>query len=134
MNVQTTETFSYYQSLNSDQLCSCAYCRNYRRNIRTAYPAVAAWLDTLGVDIEKPLETSPLEPDDHGFLEYCGGQYILFGDCEDGFLYQIEDVEFRKAQSHPGTGIRKPHFVLEFFPIRLKADNDLFRPHKKGKV
>lgn len=64
MNVQATETFSYYQSLNSDQLCSCVYCRNYRRNIRTVYPAVAAWLDTLGVDIEKPLETSPLEPDD----------------------------------------------------------------------
>lgn len=56
------ETKQYYDSLTAEDLCNCAYCRNYIREIRNAYPKVAEYLLALGVDIEKPFETIPLEP------------------------------------------------------------------------
>ena len=60
------ETKQYYDSLTAEDLCNCAYCRNYIREIRNAYPKVAEYLLALGVDIEKPFETIPLEPDETG--------------------------------------------------------------------
>jgi hypothetical protein len=89
--------------------------------IKADYPAVESYLASFGVDIEKPFETSPLEPDENDMLEYCGCQYIVFGNCPDTYRHKIGDVEFRVASSHPSTGIEEEHFVLEFFPIRLKV-------------
>ncbi len=77
-------------------------------------------LDSWGIDIEKPLETSPLAPDENGMLEYCCCQYIVLGNCEPEYHYKIANIEFRVAKSYPGTGIEQEHFVLEFFPIKLK--------------
>ena len=77
-------------------------------------------MDSFGIDIEKPFETSPLEPDENGLLEYCCCQYIVFGDCEPEYHHRIDNVEFRVAKSYPRTGIEQAHFVLEFFPIKLK--------------
>lgn len=31
----------------------------------------------------------------------------------------VNDVEVRLAQSHPGDNIQEPHFVIEIFPIFL---------------
>ena len=45
------ETKQYYDSLTAEDLCNCAYCRNYIREIRNAYPKVAEYLLALGVDI-----------------------------------------------------------------------------------
>jgi hypothetical protein len=77
-------------------------------------------LASFGVDIEKPWETSPLEPDENGMLEYCVCQYIVFGSCPDTYKHRIGDVEFRLASCYPGTEIEEEHFVLEFYPVRLK--------------
>lgn len=117
-DVQKTE--NYYRSIEAAHLCGCLYCKSYCRQVKSAYPAAAAYLASLGVDIEKPFETSPLEPDENGILEYCACQYIVFGSCPDSYQHQIGDVTFRRAASHPGTGISAEHFVLEFSPIRLK--------------
>ena len=64
-------------------------------------------------------ETSPLEPDENGVLDYCCCQYIVFGSCEPTYYHKIGDVEIRRATSYPDTGIEKAHFVLELYPIRL---------------
>jgi hypothetical protein len=53
-------------------------------------------------------------------LEYCGCQYIAFGNCEPEYRHRIGDVEFRVATSYPSTGIEQKHFVIEMFPVRLK--------------
>lgn len=121
MNVTIDQTREYYRSMDINSLCDCNYCKNYRLQIKTAYPDVAAYLDALGIDIEKPYETSPLEPDENGFLEYCCCQYIVFGSCPSNYHHQIDNVEFRLATSYPGTGIPQEHFVLEFFPVSLKC-------------
>ncbi len=121
MNVDVEKTRRYYTRLSGDKLCNCSYCQNYYAQIKSAYPQVAKYLSSLGIDIEKPFETSPLEPE-NGNLEYCACQYIAFGSCSETYTHKIGDVAFRKAGSYPGTGIAEQHFVLEFSPVILKAD------------
>lgn len=120
MKANVDKTRAYYCGIADSDLCDCGYCRSYRAQIRTALPEIAAYLDSLGIDIGKPFETSPLEPDESGMLVYCGCQYIVFGSCEAKYRHRIGDVEFRVAVSHPQTGIGEEHFVLEFFPVKLK--------------
>ena len=120
MNVNITKTKEYYATITDSELCGCGYCRNYRLQIKSVLPEVATYLEAWGIDIEKPFETSPLEPDATGMLEYCGCQSIAFGNCDPEDHHRIGDVEFRVATSYPSTGIEKEHFVLELFPVRLK--------------
>lgn len=120
MNVNISKTKEYYHSITETSLCDCSYCRNYRLQVKSVFPKVAMYLGSLGIDIEKPFETSPLEPDDNGMLEYCCCQYIVLGNCEPEYHYRIDNVEFRIATSYPSTGIEQEHFVLELFPIQLK--------------
>ena len=121
MNVDIAKTKEYYAAIADTELCDCSYCRNYRLQVKSAYPDVAEYLMTLGIDIQKPFETSPLEPDENGILEYCCCQYIVFGSCKPEYHHRIGDVEFRVATSYPGTGIEQEHFVIEFFPVRLRS-------------
>jgi len=121
MDVDVSATRDYYNSITDSALCNCGYYSNYRLQIKSALPEVATYLESLGIDIEKPFETSPLEPDENGMLEYCGCQYIAFGNCEPEYRHRIGDVEFRIATSYPSTGIEQEHFVIEFFPVCLRS-------------
>lgn len=71
MQPDIEKTRAYYRNLGPENICSCAYCQNYCARVKAVYPEVALYLDSLGVDIEKPFETSPLEPDENGYLEYA---------------------------------------------------------------
>ena len=52
----------------------------------------------------------------------CRTSGLVFGE-EEGFaaatVRDVNDVEVRLAQSHPGDNIQEPHFVIEIFPIFL---------------
>ncbi len=120
MNVDIVKTKDYYSSIDETSLCDCAYCRNYRLQVKKAFPKAAECLFSFGIDIEKPFEVSPLEPDENGMLEYCACQYIAFGNCNPEYHHAVGDVEFRVATSYPSTGIEQEHFVIELFPIKLK--------------
>ena len=74
MDIERTKQF--YRELKQSDLCGCAYCRNYVKEAAKAYPAVTAYLQTLGVDIAKPFETMPLELDEDGRMPYIGPQYL----------------------------------------------------------
>lgn len=119
MRANSSATREFYRSVREEELCACGYCRSCRARIRAAYPDAAAYLDALGVDVEKPLETSPLEPDENGMLEYGCCQHIVFGSCEAGYRRRVGTVEVRAASSYPPTGVEQEHFVLDLFPIRL---------------
>lgn len=82
MDIERTKQF--YRELKQSDVCDCAYCRNYVKEVKKAYPAVTAYLQTLGVDIAKPFETMPLELDEDGRMPYIGPQYLVFGE-EEGF-------------------------------------------------
>lgn len=119
MRVNIAKTREYYQSVRCEDLCSCAYCKNYYLQVKAAYPEVSNYLSSLGADIKKPLETSPLEPDETGTLDYSACQYVIFGDRPESFRHNIGSVEFRVTTSHPRLPVQDAYFVLEFFPIRL---------------
>ena len=103
MDIERTKQF--YRELKQSDVCDCAYCRNYVKEVKKAYPAVTAYLQTLGVDIAKPFETMPLELDENGRMPYIGPQYLVFG-AEVGFAAATDDIQ-------------EPHFVIEIFPIFL---------------
>ena len=111
-------TEEYYKALGADDLCDCAYCRNYYKEIKSAYPALDEYLQSLGIDIEKPFEAMPLEPYE-GFLEYSGVQYVVLGSPSGFEETAVGNVHIVIADSHPMTGIEEEHFVIEAYPITL---------------
>ena len=125
MNV--VKTRQYYAELRESDFCDCAYCKNYVRTVRSAYPKLADYLNDLGADIEKPFETIPTEPED-GMLIYCGVQYVVMGDADDFREASVGSVRVSIADSHPMTSIKEPHFVIEVSPVSLKWTGDEGRP------
>lgn len=117
MEINIQKNRNYYNSENLE-LCDCDYCKNYYKKIKNAYPKVSKYLETMGIDIEKPFELNYLEPL-NGKLEYIFCEYIVFGSIEENYNYKIEDVSFRKSDTHPITNIKEEHFVLGFGPIYL---------------
>lgn len=71
--VDAEKTRQYYQAMGPGEPCSCNNCKNYYARVKAAY------LAGLGVEIEKPLETSPLEPGADGMMEYRACQYVVLG-------------------------------------------------------
>lgn len=73
-DVDLKRTQAYYQS---NTLCTCAYCRHYRENVRQQYPKLTALLERFGVDTARPDETEPYEKD--GVIEYAAVHYTVSG-------------------------------------------------------
>ena len=115
MTIEKTRQF--YKDF--DDLCDCAYCRNYIKEVRTAYPDLAQYLNKLGVEIEKPFETMPGEPDG-GCIEYFGIQYIIIGNKDDFRKVKLGEVTIDLAKSFPEPGIDRDYYVIEIYPIKLK--------------
>ena len=112
------KTRRYYARLTDADVCDCAYCRNYVKEIRAAYPELDAYADQLGIDLEKPLETIPVEPAE-GRILYSGAQYVVLGAADEFGETSVRNVRVFVADSHPMTGIAEEHFVIELSPIWL---------------
>ena len=110
------ETREFYRDY--DEICDCAYCRNYIREIKKAYPDLTSYLEKIGVDIEKPFETSPGEPE-NGYLEYLGAQYIIIGNKDDFRKVKLGEVIIDLAKDFPDPGINDEYYVIEIYPIKL---------------
>lgn len=114
------KTRDFYKSY--DDLCDCAYCRNYIREIKKAYPDLVTFLDKIGVDIEKPFETMPGEPC-NGYIEYFSVQYIVIGDKKGFSKTKLGEVTIDLAKSFPDPGIDCEYYVIEAGPIKLEWTN-----------
>ena len=117
MNIERTR--QYYDQLTDADICDCAYCRNYVREVRPAYPELTDYLNTLGIDIEKPFEAIPVAPVD-GVMFYSGVQYVVIGTADDFEESSVGDVQLFITDSHPMTDVNEDHFVIEVSPIYLK--------------
>lgn len=122
MSPDIEKTQAYYNALGPENICDCAYCRNYCARVKKAYPEAARYLASLGVDIEKPFELFLPEPDEDGDLEYSMCQYIVFGTCRKEYHHQIGEVKFGVSDCHPNTKIEEEHFVLDVYPMKLKFE------------
>ncbi len=118
MDIKKTKDF--YDTLPPDYVCQCDYCQNYIKEIKRSYPLVANYLQSIGVDIEKPFEAIPLEPDKKGYIDYPGVQYVVLGSRDDFKRTTISDVEIDITESHPSTNIKDEHFVIELSSIYLR--------------
>ncbi len=118
MDIRKTRDF--YNTLPPDHVCQCGYCQNYIHEITRSYPLVADYLQSIGIDIEKPFEAIPLEPDEKGYIHYVGVQYIVLGSSDDFKRTTITDVKIDITQSHPSTNIKEEHFVIELSSIYLR--------------
>lgn len=115
MSIEKTRDF--YKDF--DDLCDCAYCRNYIREIKKSYPNLDLYLEQIGVDIEKPFETMPGEPE-NGFIEYFGVQYIVIGDKKNFSTRKFGEVAIRLAKSYPDPNLYGKYYVVELGPIKLE--------------
>ena len=115
------KTRQYYGQLTDEDICNCAYCRNYVQKIRSSYADLAGYLDDLGADIEKPLEVIPIGPE-NGVMLYSGAQYVVMGSSDDFKDTSIGDVRLFVTDAHPMTDIEEEHFVIEISPIYLAED------------
>ena len=111
-NMKTKE---YYEAIASDDVCQCDYCQSYVKYIRATYPVVSEYLETIGVDIEKPFETMPLALEDTGNIFYIGVQYVVIGSRANFEAVFVGDVEVKITRSHPSTNIEGEHFVFQIF-------------------
>ena len=116
MNVEQTR--QYYAQLTDADLCNCAYCRNYIKEIKAAYPDLTVFLDQHGIDIEKPFEAMPIDPV-NGLMLYSGVQYVVLGKAEGFKETDIGKVHVFVTDSHPITDLTEDHFVIEVAPIYL---------------
>lgn len=119
-------TKEYYARLTEDDLCQCEYCRTYVREIRKALPRLAAYLERLGVDIEKPFEVLPLD-ETAEYMEYLAVQYVVIGSAEGFEENALEGMDVLITDSHPTTDIEEDHFVIEIVPhppLRLKRGSE----------
>ena len=121
MDIEKTK--AYYKNLKSKEICQCAYCQNYVREIKKEYRALGEYLDGIGVDIEKPFEAMPLEEKD-GYIEYAAVQYIVIGSTEGFKESKVGETTITLTDSHPTTGIEEEHFVIEIYPIVLKWNEE----------
>ena len=115
MNVEKTRQF--YKDY--DDLCDCAYCKNYINEIKNTYPELDAYLDKLGIDIEKPWETLPGEVIG-GMIEYLGAQYILIGNKSDFNKAKLGELTIDLAKSFPDPGLACEYYLIEVSPIKLQ--------------
>lgn len=115
MSIEKTREF--YRDY--DDICDCAYCKNYIREIRNAYPELSAYLDKLGVDIEKPFEISPGEPS-RGYIEYLGAQYIIIGNKDDFRKGKLKNITIDLTKFFPDPCIDDDYYVIEIHPLKLK--------------
>lgn len=60
MIINKEETEKYYKDY---QPCSYSDCKNYIATIKLKYPKICEYLESLGVDPEKPFELIPMDDD-----------------------------------------------------------------------
>lgn len=114
MPINIEKTKEYYAETAADQLCTCEDCQNYAANIKAAYPELAAYLASLGADIEKPFETFPMYAE-NGLVRFMGVQYVLLGSGADFEKVSVSGFDIDLAVAHPMTCIEDEHFVIEIW-------------------
>ncbi len=78
------KTRAYYINYSRKDTCQCEYCQNLIDEIRAAYPELSLFLDSIGVDIERPFEASLPYEYKKGIWIFPFVQYLVAGNT-DGF-------------------------------------------------
>lgn len=71
-------TRTYYAE-ESDDRCTCGYCRNFCASVDTVYPALRYFLSKFGADIEVPESLIPITPELYQASYLAEGKILRFG-------------------------------------------------------
>lgn len=124
MDIEKTK--EYYAGMKREDICNCIYCQNLIDEIKQAYPDVAEYLLSLGVDIERPFEVFlPDDPVD-GYMDYPIVQYLIAGDPDDFKETTIGDIKIGITDSHPAATYKGKHFIIETGEFHIKARYDKY--------
>ena len=116
-------TKNYYESLGLGDVCDCEYCKNYVKRIKLSYPLVSNYLWSIGVDIEKPFDTTPVSSVEDENICYAWTQYIVFGNKDSFKSVEISGVHIDLSESYPPIDVLGDCFVIEVDLVCLKGKN-----------
>lgn len=119
------KTKEYYAEMKREDVCDCIYCQNLIDEVKQAYPEVAAYLLSLGVNIERPFEVFLLiEDHDNGYMDYPIVQYLMVGNSSDFKKTKVGNIEIDICDCHPSATYKGEYFIIyaETFHIKCRYD------------
>ena len=112
LHIDLEKTRAYYSALREEELCHCEDCRYYRAHVRQAFPKIADYFDSLGMDIAKPFHVSYVELEKESKMLYIACCYIAFGDCGLDFSQTIDGAVLTRPGACPDSGVEDAHIEL----------------------
>ena len=126
MAIDKEKTEIYYQNC---EVCSCSNCKNFYSQIKELYPNICIYLESLGIDPEKPFELIPIDDENKETIDYIC-LYVIYGTYENKVLNTIDGVDISiNENNHPDTLIDEEHFVIDFGPISFPKKRIYFYRH-----
>ena len=119
LTIDIEKTKAYYSALREEDLCDCEGCRYYRAHVRQAFPKIAEYFDSLGMDIEKPFSVSYVEMEKESKMLYMACCYVAFGDCGLDFSQTIDGAVLTRAGACPDSGVEEPHIELQIIELEM---------------
>ena len=119
LTIDIEKTKAYYSALREEELCDCEGCRYYRAHVRQAFPKIADYFDSLGMDIEKPFSVSYVEIEKENKILYMACCYVAFGDCGLDFSQTIDGAVLTRAGACPDSGVEEPHIELQIIELEM---------------
>lgn len=124
---------TYYKKIKTEDICENDYCKNYISQIKKEYPKTTEYLDSIGVDIEKPFKVVPLKAEDK-MVYYEEAQYIVLGNKNNFKNTKIGRLKIEITDSHPETNIDEEHYVIKLSPIAVKNNLSIKEDKKDTKA
>lgn len=125
MDIEKTK--AYYEKINREDICDCIYCQNLIDEIKQAYPDVADYLFSLGVNIERPFEVFfPIENHSNGYMDYPLVQYLIIGNSSDYKGTRIGDIIIGISDCHPAATYEGEYFIIDAGVFHIKCLYDKY--------
>ncbi len=128
MDIEKTK--EYYVEMKREDICDCIYCQNLIDEVKQAYPDVAAYLLSLGVNIERPFEVFlPIEDHDNGYMDYPIVQYLMVGNSSDFKETKVGNIEIGICDCHPTATYKGEYFIIDAGTFHIKCRYDKYDFH-----
>ncbi|MBR4538871.1 MAG: hypothetical protein IKO52_08515 [Clostridia bacterium] len=124
LRVDVEKTKAYYSAFREEDLCDCEGCRYYRAHVRHAFPIIADYFDSLGMDIAKPFHVSYVVLKKENKMLYIACCYVAFGDCGLDFSQTIDGMVLTRAGACPDSGVEEPHIELEIEELTMRYSKE----------
>ena len=120
------QTKAYYTGIKREDICGCPYCQNFIDEVRHSYPEAAAYLASVGVDIERPFEVLLPTDSADGYMDYHLVQYLIAGDVNDFQETKVGDITITISTCHPAATYKGAHFIIDAGVFHIKCRYDKY--------